>query len=457
MLRRENLRNAALVSIIAVLLMGCAFYNRYPLFNSDSGAYIANGFAGFVAPFDRPVFYSWFIRHASLAHSLWYVILAQCLLLAFTIVRVGHLFLANPRRRVMIALSLLLLVFSCVGWYSGQLMADVFTPILALSFINLLLQRRGIGLDAAIMLFAALTHNSNLISLSCVCLLALVLRRVVVPGISRRRLLFGLAVSLGAWLTTMSYHYALGYGFSASRSAPLFLMGKMCENGILQEYLKEACPTENYRICQYRHELPSAGWEFIWSDHGPVAKLGGMEGNAGEYKRIIRGTLTRPKYLGMHALKAVEGTGIQLGQLDAGLFFPALREDSSPYGKVKDYYGHELPEYQNSRQSLSELHLDPLDWIYGGFMLLSSVAVLLILRPRDDNRALRTAYVLLLLFIVCNALVTAAFANVLARLNSRLLWTVSLFNILLLYRELRNFWERRRGVTGNDANQYVRH
>jgi hypothetical protein len=445
-LHREYLRDAALILIVAVLLMGCAFYNRYPLFNSDSGSYIANGFAGFIAPFDRPVFYSWFLRHTSLAYSLWYAVLAQCLLLAYTILRVSKLFLRKPRRRVMVALILLLVCLSCVGWYSGQLMADIFTSILALSFINFLLQKRGARLDAAIVFFAALTHNSNLISLSCACMLLLVLRTFIAPSINLRRLLIGLAISVLAWLTTMSYHAALGYGFTASRSAPLFLMGKMCENGMLREYLKDACPTENYRICQYRDELPSAGWEFIWSDHGPVSKLGGMEGNADEYKRIVKGSLRRPKFLGMHVLKAVEGTVMQLGQLDAGVYFPALREDSSPYGKVRDYYGHELPEYLNSRQNRAELHLDPLDWIYAGFLLLSSVAALMIIRPGEDNRALRTAYVLLLIFIVCNAFATASFANVLGRLNSRLVWTISLFNLFLICRELRGFMDRRRTV-----------
>ena len=65
----------------ALILCIRAFYNRFPLFYSDSGTHLRSGFEDFV-PVDRPILYGYFLRHVSLSESLWLPIFAQGLLLA---------------------------------------------------------------------------------------------------------------------------------------------------------------------------------------------------------------------------------------------------------------------------------------------------------------------------------------------------------------------------------------
>ena len=64
------------VTLATIISCLAAFYNQFPLVYPDTGTYINSGFMGEV-PQDRPIFYGLFLRHISLHHSLWFVILAQ--------------------------------------------------------------------------------------------------------------------------------------------------------------------------------------------------------------------------------------------------------------------------------------------------------------------------------------------------------------------------------------------
>ena len=68
-----------LVAIGIFFLLIPSVANGFPILFSDVGTYIASGFNKFV-PIDRPIIYGLFLRHTSLAHSLWFVIISQALI-----------------------------------------------------------------------------------------------------------------------------------------------------------------------------------------------------------------------------------------------------------------------------------------------------------------------------------------------------------------------------------------
>jgi hypothetical protein len=82
------------ILITSVVLMYAGFNNFYPLLYSDTGTYIRSGFTGTI-PIDRPIFYGIFLRHTSLATSLWYVIFMQGVLLSSLIFFVTREFFKN--------------------------------------------------------------------------------------------------------------------------------------------------------------------------------------------------------------------------------------------------------------------------------------------------------------------------------------------------------------------------
>ena len=106
-----------------------AFYNGYPLVYSDTGSYMFGGM-DLVLPKDRPIMYGLFIHFFSLNFSLWMVICAQALIVFFVLWQVFKLAANSPVSKRFFILSMALLSwFTGLGWYTSQLMPDIFTII----------------------------------------------------------------------------------------------------------------------------------------------------------------------------------------------------------------------------------------------------------------------------------------------------------------------------------------
>jgi hypothetical protein len=58
-----------------ILCLG-ALYNTYPFINGDTSVYITSGIENYV-PYERPIFYGYFLKITSLTQSLWLTALAQ--------------------------------------------------------------------------------------------------------------------------------------------------------------------------------------------------------------------------------------------------------------------------------------------------------------------------------------------------------------------------------------------
>src|SRR5436305_8305048 len=88
-----------------------ALFNGYPLVYSDTGAYLFTGILHYI-PNDRPIFYGMFMIPLHLdGWSLWPVVIAQCLILAYVlrlILRVLNVF-SEP---AFLVLSIFLAAFS---------------------------------------------------------------------------------------------------------------------------------------------------------------------------------------------------------------------------------------------------------------------------------------------------------------------------------------------------------
>jgi hypothetical protein len=81
-----HLKQLLIILLGAVGLCYLAWYNRFPLTYSDTGTYIIHGFETKI-PVDRPIYYCLFIRHISMAASLWFVILTQGIFLSYLLYR----------------------------------------------------------------------------------------------------------------------------------------------------------------------------------------------------------------------------------------------------------------------------------------------------------------------------------------------------------------------------------
>lgn len=239
-----------------------------------------------------------------------------------------------------------------------------------------------------------------------------------------------LAISLAGWIIICWINFNSGYGFIFSRGTHVFLMGKLGESGILNKYLDDKCPTIHYRICDYRDDIPSAAWEFVWNNDTPLQKAGGWDSTKVEYTNIIHDIFSRPKYLGMFAWKSLIASGRELTQND--LFIEPQGYNTSPWQMINKHYQHELKEYFYSRQNLRLLQFDDANRYHFLFFVLSSIWILILFShaPLQDN--LRVVYFVILVFLLVNAFVVASFANVLYRLQNRVFWVLPVVNAITL-------------------------
>ena len=331
----------------------------------------------------------------------------------------------------------LVVIFVCcftqVCWYTSQIMADVFTAVMILTTFLFLFDESKVvkGASAVLLLWCLMMHHSHIFILVSTSVI------IIVYSLVKRKNHWKpasalLAMSIVASLWSMSLHYRAGHGFTMSKHSHVFLMGKFCENGMLQTYLSRACKEKDYEICQYRHELPDRAFQFVWDEQSPVFKMGGKNATGEEYDRIINDIVTTPDLLFLLLFKSIVHTGRQLTQIQVGDGLYSLGKKSNPFWKTQAYFPHEVPEFLTSLQQQGTLMDGPFNLIYTFYLLLTSLVVFVLggldlIPPRYVR-----AYTLFLLMILLNAAITANLGNVLARLQSRVVWLIPLLNTALI-------------------------
>src|SRR4030042_4638696 len=128
------LRIALILASSTLILMGAAIFNGFPIVYADTSTYISSGFT-FIPPFDRPITYCIFILITSLfGLSLWPVVFTQSFIVALLLYYLCMKFF--PKKGftfLFISLMVLLGIFSGLAYVSGQLIADIFTPLVILT------------------------------------------------------------------------------------------------------------------------------------------------------------------------------------------------------------------------------------------------------------------------------------------------------------------------------------
>lgn len=433
--------NKLLPTIVAALIfMIFALYNGYPIMSGDTATYLDSAFVLHV-PEARPVFYGLFIRVTSFCATLWTTVFVQCILLAYLVIRLIKHFLPNITTLRQTALVLLISLGTISCWYAGQIMPDIFTPMLFLATFLYLFGSNSKA-QAAILLvliyISIVVHFSHY-AIATVFVLALLLISFFSEKIKavRRRLVFFSAIVLASWLSLFTSNYIGGYGFVSSNARHVFLMGKLCESGVLSTYLEKACPEYHYGICDHKDALPNVAWDFVWDQqNSPVFKQGGWAATKEEYNTIIKDIVSRPKYWPFLAYKSMEATFRQiiLLNIDEGeeRHWIVFDKEHPLYITMDKYLPHEINEFRFTRQNNKTFNLFFYDDVYAIVLLLSSFLVLMTLK-RERLKQWGWIYGVLILFLFCNAFITATFGNVLTRLNSRTIWLLPMLNILVLY------------------------
>ncbi len=429
-----------------------ALVNGYPLLYSDSGTYIVAGFINYV-PVDRPYFYSWFVRHSSLWHSLWLVLLAQSLIL-FYVIRLAVHYLLNLKE-TFIPASLLLIglgLTTGLAYNNSQLMADVFSPI-ALLCAGILLAGKNIKGNhrfwlVVIMLFSISVHSSHLLIISLLAALLWLVRLAYKrkPFFSERKknhssLMFW---GIGAWLVISLFNYWLDVGFKPSRTGNIFLVARCIETGAAKVYLDEKCPDAPADLCAVKDNLPPHAVAFLWEfGTSPLYDSVCVQNGWGncwiekdkEYGQLVKNMVGYGPSRKVLIDKCVSDSWKQLGMFDLGYLTP-MAEGSPVYGGIKDFFGGEMTQYQNAAQYHQTLHFETASKIqrWTVYIALLVIVVFMAVAIKQKHYIVAMAFALTIIIgCLINGVVCASLSGVVDRYMARMIWLLPLAAVFFIW------------------------
>lgn len=443
------------------ILLAAAFHNGYPMVFSDSGTYVSSGFEGKV-PMDRPIVYGLFIRHLSLAVTLWGPVLAQSFLLAWLLRLLLLPVLGDRFTGKYLLLLTATCLFTALPWYAGQLMPDIFTAmqlvILAIVLTRPALSRIHWVLLGALFVLCCLVHFSNLfIGLLAVAgLLCYICFRPAIremfPQWPRRSLIIG-SWCIVAFIALPSVNWLMERQFTMGKGGYTFIIGRMVDSGMLKMYLDDYCATKNYRLCLYKDSLPENSRQFHWQGSSPLYKEGGWGAPEAEYRSIVWGTFSSPKYLILHFWESLLSVPTQLMQnsIGSGLDYGWYRSpESPPYQAVQQFFPHEFNEYIASRQcgnpwgqDLELKFFNNLNY----WVLCATVLALIWLLFLTDPVFLKPLLPMLWVFvagILANAFITSSLGVIADRFSPRVIWLLT-FWVFLAVSQRYSFFQNKRG------------
>lgn len=457
-MQNQLARSLTYYLLTGLCISGLALVNHYPLVYADSGTYISNMFS-LVQNDDRPIGYALIMRAVTWQGTLWTMVLFQGMLASWLLMLLCRELVIGPHRWVRAHLMLLTLLILCTSlpWYSAQIMADHFTP-LVLIMVFLLFHARHLGAwrEVALWLllfFSLATHNAHFPMAGILGLLLLagaLLRHVKTPV--GRPFWFrwaGLNVVIAGSATMVMLFNLVDHGhFRLSNAGNVFLAGRLCEGNIMADYLTEVCPAQDNPLCDCRDDLPVDAGHMLWSANGLPSKLGITIGEADSLLApVVSDLLSRPEYVVRYVRSVSVSTLVQLFQWEAGAGLDRYMEGSTPYYNVVKHLPAETYSYLTARQAWGYWgERDALNRRAGIVLVLSLLILALhrLNRGPDPHPLLTTLITWVLLWLVLNAAITSGLSVVDPRLQSRVLWLLPMaaFLVVVEHPTWRGFFRR---------------
>ena len=441
---RNSLITLAFALLAILALIWPALYNGYPLFYSDSASYLGAGFDEELRV-DRPIAYSLFVRHMSLAESLWFVVLAQSIVVLWSVFYVTRFFVKRNALRLACVFVILISFGTAVSNYNSQIMADIFCAVSLLGFAGLVSRRHWRFTDylfLIVVVYSAATHLSIVILMMGMGLVVLIL--AVFRLVRWKSVLKGAVIASLSLLLVMYTNWSFGGGFVASRAGNVFLFARMLETGVVQDYLEKNCSDEStYVMCDHIHDFKPHAFQFIWEfDESPLYDSACLANNwptcllerNQELGEHLQGIWLDGSYTSHLLGFFTEGFFLQLADYKVG-HLNAESKKAASYHILNHYMPKELRFYTQARQFGETQTFSTITLIQNVSLILSGLlfVLLFILRKRFTlTKDQRLLVFLVFIGMLGNAMVVNLFASVLDRYMGRIIWIIPLFALLLL-------------------------
>ena len=421
------------VLVSSVMLSWVALYNYAPLVFSDTIAYATAPLRGELPGFVSP-YYGLLILPLHQGITLWPVVFAQGAMLGhllYLVIRcISDGSIVNLHKILAVIAGLCL--FSSLPWITGEVLPDVFTPVVMLgiflqAFCRDQLKHSERWYIAILTAIGIAVHVSHVPIAFGLIVLALVLQRKFAPAqvrLSRSVLLvLPLFIAVGSMLAVNWYHSRV---LGLAKNGSVFLLAKWADEGPALSYLEQSCRTEKYELCAYLGDMKGLTHDDLkWGEASPFRTVGSsFDELEPEARRIVWGTLKA--YPVEILYRSLQDAGRQILRFQAGdgltptyarLVAPILSEVFSPAVETAVL---ESKQGQGGLPIAEFRFLHTVGVVFGVvFCLWSFIAW---------RVALPTRLVALQLFvaagIVLNAIVTGALSGPYDRYLARVIWLI---------------------------------
>jgi hypothetical protein len=428
-----------------LVLLIPAFYNGYPLVYSDSGTYIRSGIE-LILPPDRPIMYGLLIQSVDFNFTLWPIIYIQAFLVNLILWKLIALVTDKFSHKKYLLFIIPLSYLSSLGWYTSQIMPDIFTFIAVGSSILLFLQKKQRlwkkVLYSLIIIVSINVHFSNFPIVFITMIIMFIVLKWKKILLVKYSIITPMIALFSSIICGIFINLAIGNTTKINQGSHVYLMGKMIDSGVLKSFLDDNCQTNKYIFCACKDSLPIDNRDLLWNYNGPLYQHGGWEKTAKPYNQILIAILKSPKHFSLFLYNSFIATATQLFQnnLGSGLESNYFRQmDSPPSIEINKHYQFELNQYLQSRQNGNlwgqELNLETPNLIQNILFYISSFFILMFFLSKRIRAILslnlKVLVVFLLFSVLSNALVVSFLANTYDRLQSRISWVI-IFSFMLI-------------------------
>ncbi|WP_119677925.1 hypothetical protein [Indioceanicola profundi] len=423
---------AAAITFSLAALLAPALWNGWALVFFDTGGYVRRVLEMGLEP-GRSLFYGLFLWAASLGWwSFWGPVLAQAALTLWCIRLMlrTHDLPSGPAATAGVTVALALL--TSLPWFAAQLMPDVLVPllVLALWLLGFRWERLTGAERAGLILLSLLALLSHMSSMALG--IGLVLVTAAAWALARWRgwrlhirILPPAAVVAGSLILMPLLHLALVGQAVYTPGGPVFVFGRLVQDGIAQRWLDANCPRPDVQLCQYRDRMPATANDFIWHEDSPFRQIGWWGGADRELSLIVRESIR--SYPGDFLLTGLASTAEQIGKVATGDGLDEWQEvtrwvfrDLLPVSGFEDARQQREEITQGLFDAWSTLHI-PV-----AYLSLLGLAVIAAWAFRCGRHDLAALGLFLLLALLGNAFISGALSNPHDRYQSRLAWIATL-------------------------------
>lgn len=339
--------------------------------------------------------------------------------------------LGRPVR--LLAISLALILTTALPWLASMLLTDIFAGLAVLALFVLVLHGGKISTLEKVALFvftafSAATHSATLGVLLGLCCVGWIIRPWLRRQIPLAGLVQGSFTAVAGALMLLAANFALSGELAWTPGGTGVAFGRMLQDGIVAQYLRDHCDKQHLKLCPYRDELPPTADDFLWG-HSMFNTLGRFQGLNDEMNFIVVHSLA--EYPLWQARAALVATADQLADVATG-------EGSNgwiphTYGIIERYIPAQLAPMRAARQQKWQLDFTAINRIHVPVALGSMLVVAVLFgrglwrRQRDDLTLLAGTVALALLG---NAVICGVISGPHDRYGARIVW-IATFTVLV--------------------------